>query len=101
MGTLFYGSEGSPIPIADRTLSHIKPVILAKLRRHESFALSLQYEEVEGRTTLWIDSAIPLRFEFEESQRPELNREWLARIAETADLTGRVTIVPEHHDAAA
>lgn len=98
MGTLFYGSQSTPISIADRTLSHLKPVIIAKLRRRESFSLSLQHEQVGGRTTLWLDSAIPLRFEFEEPERPQLNREWLEKIAETANLTGGITLVPEHHE---
>src|SRR5690606_2111885 len=43
MGTLFYGSQGTPIDINDRALSHIKVVIVAKLRRGEAFTLSLQH----------------------------------------------------------
>jgi len=98
MGTLFYGSQGTPIDINDRALSHIKVVIIAKLRRGEAFTLSLQHEGSGGRSTVWLSPAIPLRFAFEESQRPELNAQWLEELAESANLLGGITLVPERLD---
>lgn len=98
MGTLFYGSQGTPIDINDRALSHVKFVIISKLRRGEAFTLSLQHEDGGGRSTVWISPAIPLRFRFEESERPELNPRWLEELAESANLLGGITLVPESGD---
>ncbi|WP_188756503.1 DUF7882 family protein [Microbacterium album] len=95
MGTLFYGAGSTPIEIDDRALAHLKAVIVAKLRRDEAFTLSLQHEDGSGRSTLWINAAIPLRFRFDESERPELNPEWLEDLAESASLLGGITLVPE------
>lgn len=98
MGTLYYGSQGTPIDIEDRALTHLKTVIIAKLRRGEAFTLSLQHEDGTGRSTVWINPAIPLRFTFDESARPELNPKWLEQLAESASLLGGITLVPEHAD---
>jgi hypothetical protein len=95
MGTLYYGSQGTPIDIEDRALAHLKTVIIAKLRRGEAFTLSLQHRDGSGRSTIWLNAAIPLRFTFEESERPELNPKWLEQLAEHASLLGGITLVPE------
>lgn len=95
MGTLFYGSQSTPIEISDRALAHLKAVIVAKLRRGEAFTLSFRHEDGSGRSTIWLSSAIPLRFSFEEVQRPELNTQWLEELAESANLLGGITLVPE------
>lgn len=98
MGTLYYGSHNTPIEINDRALAHLKAVIVAKLRRGEAFTLSFQHEDGSGRSTVWLSSAIPLRFTFEEAQRPELNSHWLEELAESANLLGGITLVPERVD---
>ena len=99
MGTLFYGSQGTSIEIEDRALAHLKAVLIAKLRRGEAFTLSLQQEDGSGRSTVWLSAAIPLRFTFEEPERPELNPRWLEELAESANLLGGITLVPERLDA--
>ncbi|KQY96812.1 hypothetical protein B5M43_012350 [Microbacterium sp. MEC084] len=98
MGTLYYGSQGTPIEINDRALAHVKMVIVSKLRRGEAFTLSFQHEDGSGRSAIWLSSAIPLRFTFEEVQRPELNARWLEELAESANLLGGITLVPERTD---
>lgn len=40
MGTLFYGDNRFAIGIDDRSLAHLQLVILAKLRRDESFSFT-------------------------------------------------------------
>ena len=95
MGTLFYGSQGTPIDIDDRALSHVKVVIISKLRRGEAFTLSLQHQGGGGRSTVWLSPAVPLRFEFDEPERPALNGRWLEELAESASLLGGITLVPE------
>ena len=66
MGLLFYGSSERPIRIPDRVLAHVKVVIATKLRRGESFTMSWRHPEGEegGRSTIWIQPSIPLRFVF-------------------------------------
>lgn len=65
MGTLNYANAAESIPMDDRLLAHVRTVAVAKLRRGESFALTLSTERVASET-LWIHSAIPLRFDLEE-----------------------------------
>ncbi|MDN3311369.1 hypothetical protein QWJ90_10540 [Microbacterium oryzae] len=98
MGVLYYGSEAAPIHIDDRTLAHLKVVIVTKLRRHEGFAVSWRHPEGEpvGRSTIWVHPAVPLRFEFDEPVAPELNRAWLEELAVSANVLGGVTLVEEH-----
>ena len=97
MGTIHYGS-GMSIRIEDRTLAHLKVAIIAKLRRNESFTLSWAHpdDHPEGRSTLWLHPAIPLRFVFDEPEAPELNREWLEQLMRSANSTGGIQLVPEH-----
>ena len=61
MGNLFYGNTPDPIEMPDRLLSHMKVVVATKLRRGESFTLTLRHPEgaAAGRTTIWMQPAIP------------------------------------------
>src|SRR5690606_261876 len=64
MGILYYGGSNVPIHIEDRALAHLKVVIIAKLRRNESFTVSWRHHptEPEGRSTIWLHPSLPLRF---------------------------------------
>jgi hypothetical protein len=97
MGTMLYGSPPSEVPIDDRTLAHLKVVIVSKLRRNESFLLSweLPPESPEGRRSIWMHPAIPLEFAFEHRDRPELNSQWLEALARTSMGIDGLRIVPE------
>ncbi len=98
MGTLFYGESATPIHIEDRALAHLKVVIATKLRRRESFTLSWQHtqEQPTGRSTIWLGPSIPLRFTFDEPEAPELNRQWLEDLAQSANSSGGISLVREH-----
>lgn len=95
MGRLIYDDAADPIPIDDLTLSHLKVVIAAKLRRNESFTLSWQHPDGDGvgRSTVWIHPAIPLRFDFDEAEAPKLRPEWIAAIADSANATGGISVI--------
>ena len=97
MGTLYYGDVASPIEIEDRALAHVKVVIATKLRRGESFTLSWRHrdDEERGRSTLWLHPAIPLRFVFDDSEPTTLSREWIERLADSANSSGGIMLVPE------
>jgi hypothetical protein len=100
MGTLYYGDSGTPIGIEDRALAHLKAAVTSKLRRGESFTLSWRHadEQSRGRSTIWLHPAIPLRFVFDEPERPQLNRKWIEELMRSASSTGGIDLVPEQLD---
>ena len=93
MGHMLYGSTPTVIDLDDRTLAHIELVTLAKLRRNESFAFTLDAAD-GGRSTFWLNSSSTLEFRFDVG-RQEINREWLDLIIDTANSTGGMRVVPE------
>lgn len=98
MGMLFYGGNSVPIEIEDRALAHLKVVIAMKLRRNESFTLSWQHPPADptGRTTIWLHPSIPLQFVFGEPEPPELSSEWITALANSANTTGGIRLLPEN-----
>lgn len=97
MGMLYYGGSADPISVEDRALAHLKVVIATKLRRNESFTLSWQHPQggSPGRSTIWLHPSVPLRFVFDEPTPPALSTEWITAMANSANSTGGITLVPE------
>jgi hypothetical protein len=93
MGKLHYGSPPATFEIDDRTLVHAELVVLAKLRRNESFALTIDADG-GGRSTLWLNAASDLRFEVD-SQNHDINRAWLDELIDSANTTVGMRLVPE------
>lgn len=93
MGHLHYGSPPTSFALPDRTLAHVEFVVLAKLRRNEGFALSVDTPS-GGRQQVWINTAATLRFEFE-SEVTDINREWLELLIDSANAASGMRIVPE------
>ncbi|MFV9424515.1 hypothetical protein [Microbacterium sp. S1037] len=87
MAKLFYGTTPEPILVDDRMLAHVKVVAATKLRRGESFTLSWTHraDEPGGRSTIWLQPAIPLRFVFDSEQPESLDQELLKRLANDAN----------------
>ncbi|QKJ18604.1 DUF7882 family protein [Microbacterium hominis] len=94
MGYLYYGSEPQPAEIPDRVLAHVKVVMTTKLRRGESFTLTWTHPcgHPAGRTSLWIQPAIPLRFVFESPEAEKLDSDYLQDLARSANSSGGLTI---------
>ena len=83
MGHLFYGTSTESIQIPDRLLAHIKVVVTTKLRRSESFTLSWTHVDgTPGRSTLWLQPAIPLRFVFDSAEPEALSSSTLKNMAD-------------------
>lgn len=103
MGTLFYGGSATPIHIDDRALTHLKVVIIAKLRRHESFTVSWLQPDAQppGRSTIWVHPAISLRFVFDDPEPSLLDRELLTTLANSAQSSGGILLATELFHAAA
>jgi hypothetical protein len=83
--------------IDDRTLAHVQIVMLAKLRRGESF--SFTYTPVpssgEGRTVVWVHPSQFLSFKYNGGRVPAINREWVEELMATANSVAGLHIVPE------
>lgn len=94
MGLLFYGSSERAIRIPDGVLAHIKVVIATKLRRGESFTMSWRHpdEEEGGRSTIWIQPSIPLRFVFGSVEPETLDPALLQSFANSANSSSGLTI---------
>ena len=96
MGTLFYGNCAG-IHVHDRTLEHLRLAMAVRLRRDESFMVSLPVEELGAgsRRNLWVSSAVPLQFVSSGSRTPSLNRLWIQAMGESEASTGTLTVMPE------
>jgi len=97
MGKLVYGSQAAELEFDDRALFHVQIVIANKLRRGESFMLSWKNDPSlgEGRSTVWIDRAIPLHFKFHGSKVPTVNPAWLERLTESANSPAGLVMMAE------
>ncbi|MCU1545993.1 MAG: ATP-dependent ligase [Homoserinimonas sp.] len=101
MGKLLYSDAGIEIEIEDRALTHLQVVIGMKLRRGESFFFSWKDDPAigDGRSSIWIDSAIPLYFKYFGSKSPNINREWVEMLAASAN-SGRGLVFTDEPNAA-
>ena len=97
MGTLIYGPTATSIAIEDRDLAHLQTVILAKLRRSESFAFSWERPGEQGgaHTTLWMHPQMYLEFCYSSAKGPALNRNWVERLMARANSGSGLELVPE------
>jgi hypothetical protein len=103
MGQLFYGVSPA-IRIDDWALRHLQTVILTKLRRDESFSFSWDGEAgIEGDAgdpgaapgTIWVSRASSLYFQFDGDRSGPLNKRWLVALAEAANGSGGLRLLPE------
>ncbi|HXH33691.1 MAG TPA: hypothetical protein VNJ54_04680 [Plantibacter sp.] len=92
MGVLVYGTGEARLQIDDQTLAHVKTIALMKLRRNESFALTVRQDaSQEGRTTLWLHPAIALQFSFDTDALTEMDRTLLEELMHEAN-TGEIVV---------
>ncbi|GAB3607084.1 hypothetical protein GCM10027413_24930 [Conyzicola nivalis] len=103
MGTFYYGDARYPIKLEDRTLAHLKIVILTKLRRNECFAFSWakKSNDGSGHGTVWIHPALAFHFEFLGSKEVPINLAWLESMSECANRALGLTIGDEPRSPAA
>lgn len=97
MGKLIYGAPTWSLEFDDRTLAHLRVVIVAKLRRAETFTFSWKLDVVAGtgRSSIWLHQAIPLQFVFFGGREPILNRAWIDALMATANSPSGLELVPE------
>ena len=93
MATLFYGSDTAPISLPDRLMGYIKVIASTKLRRGESFTLTWTGTADEtGRSTIWLQPAIPLRFVFESPEPEQLVGDYLRSLADQANAASGLVV---------
>jgi hypothetical protein len=97
VGKFIYGTPSISVEFDDRILAHLKVVILAKLRRNESFSFSWEYTSAQGsgHSSIWLHPAIPLQFDFYGKKDPSLNRLWLEEMVQLANTPNGLRIIPE------
>lgn len=85
MGKLYYGSTPDPVVVPDRLLGYLKIVTATKLRRSESFTLTWSGDDTAaGRSTIWLQPSIALRFVFDAVEPEHLAAEYLRVLADQA-----------------
>lgn len=97
MGVLLYGSHGMEIDIDDRALAHLQIVITSKLRRNERFLFSWTNSLTvgSGRSSVWMDPAIPLYFRYFHAGASAINRAWIDALMESANSVGGLKFTSE------
>lgn len=84
----------------DRLLAHLQAVIMAKVRRGESFPFTWK-DDVStggGRTTVYVHPNVSMVFKFHGSRTPQLSTAWLHALTYTAN-SGRGLYVVAEPDA--
>lgn len=84
MGQLHYDAVAS-FAFDDRSLAHLRAVIVAKLNLQESLVFT--WLDAGQQRSIWIHPSIPLQFEFDAEQTPELNPAWIEQIMVLANST--------------
>ena len=94
MGYLYYGSEAQPVEFPDQVLAHIRVLATSKLRRGESFTMTWRHPSAagEGRTSIWMQPSIPLKFVFDSAEAHQLDPEYLQKLARAASSANGVFI---------
>jgi hypothetical protein len=102
LGKFIYGMPTIEVEFDDRVLAHLQAVIVAKLRRGESFTFAWDNADEPGTlTSIWVHPAIPLQWEIEESATKKLNRAWLEELIQLSNTPTGLRMLPEPVEAAA
>lgn len=83
MGYLTYGNTSARFEVEDELMAHLRTVMVTKLRRNESFPLTLRTDSGAAET-LWIHASIPMRF-MTEAEEPALDRTLLVSMVNAAN----------------
>jgi hypothetical protein len=96
MGRFIYDTINNSVDIEDRTLAHLRIVIMNKLRRSESFMFTIDMDsEGISRRSFWVHPSVPLQFAFHGSREPRLNRAWIDALMTSASSPNGLFVVPE------
>lgn len=91
MGYLRY--DTAAFAFDDRSLAHLRTVILSKLNLQESLVFT--WVDGERQHSLWLHPAIPLHFEFNEGVPLDLNPAWVEQLLSLANSPGGLRLSEE------
>lgn len=96
MGKFIYNSEVT-VDFEDRLLAHLQLAIGTKLRRGESFFFSWKDNNAggDGRSTVWMHPAVPIRFKFLGSRQVHINRSWVEAFVQGANSQAGLAVIAE------
>lgn len=95
MGKFIYDTAASSFEVDDRTLAHLRIVMMNKLRRSESFMFDLVMSDGSGSRSFWISPAVSIQFQFFGSRNPRINRAWIEELMVSASGPRGLVITPE------
>ena len=95
MGRFIYDTTANAVDIDDRTLAHLRIVVMNKLRRSEPFMFDIEVGDGSGRRSFWIHPSVPLQFHFFGSRQPRINRTWIEALMMAASGPSGLTLGPE------
>lgn len=95
MGRFIYDTNANSVDIEDRTLAHLRIVVMNKLRRAEPFMFDVEMGDGSGRRSFWVHPSVPLQFHFYGSRQPAINRAWVEDLMTSASGPSGLVIVPE------
>ena len=101
MGRFIYDTMANSVDIDDRTLAHLRIVVMNKLRRSEAFMFDVEIGDGSGRRSFWIHPSVPLQFHFFGSRNPRINRAWIEELMQSASGPSGLQIVPEPEESGA
>ena len=101
MGRFIYDTQENSIDIDDRTLAHLRIVVMNKLRRSDSFMFDVDHADGSGRRSYWMHAGVPIQFQFFGSRQPRINRAWIEELMDAASGPNGLTILPEPAEASA
>lgn len=96
MGKFTYDSN-IKAEFEDRLLAHLQAVIMAKVRRSESFTFTWKDDMSlgGGRTTVLVHPHASMVFKYHGSRTPQLNPSWLHALTYVANSSRGLYVVPE------
>ncbi|AZS35762.1 hypothetical protein CVS47_00360 [Microbacterium lemovicicum] len=95
MGRFIYDTMSNSVDIDDRTLAHLRIVIMNKLRRSESFMFDVEPGDGTGRRSFWVHPAVPMQFHFFGSRPPRINRVWIEDLMQVASGPNGLSVTAE------
>ena len=95
MGSFIYDTASNAVEIDDRTLAHLRIVVMNKLRRSEPFMLDLDMHDGSGHRSYWIHQGVPLQFRFFTGRPSALNGLWIDALMDCASGPNGLTLLPE------
>ncbi|WZH35551.1 MAG: ATP-dependent DNA ligase [Microbacterium enclense] len=98
MGRLIY-QERTIVDIEDRLLSHLRIVVMNKLRRQEPFMRSMPHPD-HGQLSIWMHPSTPIVMQFYGSRPPSLDRDLIEEMMTDASGPDGLTITPGRRSSA-